>query len=252
MKKIIKHNTGVRHAVISYKSVISEKGAELEALGVTAMANYGGLVGLDSKFKDCDVLHVLFCPFVNPASIEWQARVFWGEDEKKLVFDRDEITGVYSDERVNRIFENMVTAELEQAVGRARLVRSAKTVILYSSLEIPSVSHRDSTRLIDDTDFGKAGWDLSKLDDVISKREALEQAGIDAVKNADVKETMSKTGVKKSKAYAVTKEARGQKKAVRDARILELYAGGMSQRSIAKEVGVSRGAVIKVIYRAKF
>ena len=252
VKKIIKHNTGVRHAVISYKAVIEEKGAELEALGVTAMANYGGLVGLDSKFKDCDVLHVLFCPFVNPASIEWQARVFWGEDEKKLVFDRDEITGVYSDERVNRIFENMVTAELEQAVGRARLVRSAKTVILYSSLEIPSVSHRDSTRLIDDTDFGKAGWDLSKLDDVTLAREGLEQAELDAVKNEAVKETMSKTGVKKSKAYAVTKEARGHKKQQRDDWILELYNSGESHKAIATAVGVSTKTVQRVLAKAKF
>ena len=252
VKKLIKNNGEARHAVISYKAVIEEKRHELEDMGVTALANFGGLVGLDARFKDCDVLHVLFCPFVHPDDIEWQARVFWGEDEKKLVFDRDEKTGVYSDERVQKIFENMVTAELEQAVGRARLVRFPKTVILYTSLDVPSINLRAGKRLWDDSDLGKAGWDLSKLDDVITKREGLERRAIDAVKAGDVDRVGETAGVKKRQAYNLTKETRSLKKAERDARILELYAGGMSQRDIAKEVGVSRGTVATVIDKSDF
>ena len=64
----------------------------------------------------------------------------------------------------------------------------------------------------------------------------------------DVDRVMETAGVKKGQAYNLTKAVRKEKKAQRDARILELYsAGGMSQRDIAKEVGVSRGTVSRVL-----
>ena len=62
--------------LITYKALLKEKADELEGV---AVANYGGLVGLDTHFKDVEVLHVLFSPEVPATELEWQAKTLFGD-----------------------------------------------------------------------------------------------------------------------------------------------------------------------------
>ena len=74
----IERTPELKHACISYKSVLEWGKFELSELQVVT-ANYGGLVGLDTDFRDVDVLWVLFSPEVKPLDIEWRAKMLvWG------------------------------------------------------------------------------------------------------------------------------------------------------------------------------
>ena len=80
---------------------------------------------------------------------------------------------MYRDPRLQKIWENTVIGEFIQAIGRARLVRKARTVIILTSHFIPGITNRDETQLFDEADWDIAGG-LDKLDETIAKRAEFE------------------------------------------------------------------------------
>ena len=70
-----------------------------------------------------------------------------------------------------------------QASGRAGLVKNPSTVVLRTSLELPSVSHRDQTHQFDEVDWMNADGNLDTLPGIIEAREAAEA---DAFEDGDI------------------------------------------------------------------
>ena len=234
-----------RHGIISYKQVLEWIAPEIDELEIQAVANFGGLVGLDTNFENVDTLWVLFAPEVPPSELEWNARMVFGNDTERLSFDRGE-DGHWVDARVQQVFDACVIAELVQAVGRGRLVLYAKRVVVVSALALPGITER--AVLFDETDWEVAGG-LANLASVVADREAaeLEVSG-------DVRAYAEATGVSKRWAYKRTEKPRKQSKAERDAEIVRLHREGQKQADIVSHISkhfgkINQGTVSRVIQK---
>ncbi|MYG00520.1 hypothetical protein F4212_15500, partial [Candidatus Poribacteria bacterium] len=178
----IRNTPNTKHAIITYKQILEWKQKE-EASdfdthdNIIATAHYGGLVGLDTEFQNADVLWILFAPEIPSHTIIWNAKLFYGNDETPLDYERDD-KDVYKDKRLRRIWKYAVISELIQAIGRARLVRSAKTIMIFTSHYIPTITDRPETQLFDEADFEIAG-SIANLGNAIKKREAAKKKAQD-------------------------------------------------------------------------
>lgn len=240
-----------KHAIITYKSVIEEKKQTLEKHDVV-YAHFGGLTGLDTRFKDVDYLHILFSPERPPTALEWDAKMIYGSDTDILSFDRDE-AGNWVDERVQSVYDNGVIAELIQAIGRARLVLFGKKVFLWCSHYLPTITDRDQTHLFTERDFelwtdtSTDALSTDTLENIIAERHT-----------ATPKQVAEQEGVSERTAYRRTKQKRKQKKQdtkERNEEILRLHQQGHKQsdivRHISKHYGkISKQSVSKIINKS--
>ena len=219
--------------LITYKALLEEKALEVE--GITT-ANFGGLVGLDTHFKDVEVLHLLFSPELPPSAVDFKVKALFGNDTEPLCFDRDE-NGHSIDTRLQQCYDDGVISELQQAFGRGRAVSRLVLIVIWCSHYLPGITDRPQTRLFDETDWEVAGG-VRNLASVVADREGAELAG-------DVNAYAEATGQSQRTAYRQTAQARKQSQAERDAellqRILELKDKGFSDSKIATELGISRG-----------
>ena len=218
--------------LISYKALLEEKASELDSIQT---ANFGGLVGLDTHFKDVDVLHVLFSPEVPPSAVELKAKMLFGNDTEPLCYERD-AEGQYQDERLQQCYADGVISELQQAIGRGRLVSRPVTVIVWCSHSLPGITDREQTLLFDEVDWQAAEGDFEKLQENIAMRE-----------NGDVHAYVETTGQSERTAYRQTQTAKKQTKAERNAEIRRRYAGGETQQAIADDLGIGQATVNRVV-----
>ena len=167
----VKANPQRPHALISYKWVIDTHASELEEAGIIT-GHFWGLVGLDTHFRrDTDTpifLHILGAPEVPPYETEHRYQLLYGDRETPPNFTRNDTTGEYHDKDVQAVYEAGVKSELMQAIGRAGLVKNPSTVILRTSHDLPSVSHRDQTNHWDHVDWAAADNNLDTLREVIA------------------------------------------------------------------------------------
>ena len=224
------------------KTTFSQFGAGVKT------ANFGGLVGLDTHFKDVDVLHILFSPEVPPSAVEFKAKALFGDDTEPLCYDRDE-DGHYIDTRLQACYADGVISELQQAIGRGRLVSKPIKVVVWCSHFLPGITDREQTLLFDEVDWQvSAEGDIEKLAAVVKAREAAEQHG-------DVQDYAKATGQSERTAYRRTEKARKASKADTDAELLRLIlerkAEGIGERKIATELGISYGKVRSLLKNNK-
>ena len=253
----IARTPATQHAIITYKLLFewkqNEETSDLSELdNITATAHYGNLVGLDTDFQDADTLWILFAPEIPHHEIQWRAKLFFGDDTEPLNYDRDE-NGVYRDKRLQKVWENAVIAELIQAIGRARLVRKARTVIILTSHFIPGITDRNETRLFDEADWEIAG-SIEGLDTAITNREAAEQRAAALTADNTIADFQEIYGCSYEYARLLWHKAGGSDaKAEMDIALYEqiqaLKAEKMSDSKIAKCLGISRGKLQSFLRR---
>ena len=214
--------------LITYKALL---GASSFGEGVTT-ANFGGLVGLDTHFEGVEVLHILFSPELPLTEVEFKAKMLFGDDTEPLSFDRD-ADGHYIDTRLQACYSDGVISELQQAIGRGRLVSKPVTVVIWCSHYLPGITDRKQTTLFDELDWHEADGDIEKLGAVVATREEAEQ-------NGDVQAYAEATGQSERTARRQTEDARQQSKSDRNAEIVSRYAGGAgeTQQEIADALGI--------------
>ena len=245
----IKAHPNDKHAVFSYKTVIKEKQSELDAFGVVT-AHFGDVAGLDTAFVGVKYFHILFCPFVDPFSVESLAKQLFGNDQNPLDRDaegslRRSEDGRYTDERVQLCHDTLVDGELRQAVGRARLNLYPNTVILWTSRELEGISHREETVLFDEMDWQRSENKLEKLHAIVSKRESAEL-------NGDVQALVDTIGVSERTAYRQTQERRQKSKAERDAEVFRRFDAGETQQQIKDALGIGLATVNRILKQRSF
>ena len=242
----IKLNSNETHAVLSYKNVIADKQDELDALGVRT-AHFGNLAGLDDAFEGVKNFHILFCPFVKPFDVDFLCKQLFGNEETPLKRDANgnlerNDHGGYADDRAQQVNDALVTGELLQAIGRARLNLYPNRVFLWTSLFIDGVSNRDETTLFDEVDWQTADSEIEKLRDTVKTRE-----------NGEVKALAETTGQSERTARRQTQETRTQSKAERDAEIYRrYYNSGESKKGIAANMKIGRATVARVLSKSDF
>lgn len=222
---------GSTHAVITYKSVIDEKQADIEQHNLIT-AHFGGLTGLDELFKEIDYLHILFSPQRPPFALEWDAKMIYGADAEILSFDRDD-AGEFTDKRVQSVYDAGAIAELIQAIGRGRLVNFGKKVFLWCSHYLPTITDRDQTHLFTERDI--AQWDdanTETLESIIASRE-----------NRTPAEIAAEEGIKTRQAYYRTEATRKQTKTEKKAKAQQMRESGHTPQQIAEALGVSKRTI---------
>lgn len=237
----------LNHGIITYKDVLEWAHVDLKELTITATANFGGLVGLDTDFQNVDVLWVVFAPEIPPYETEWRAKILFGNDDITLDMSRDPITGVFVDERMQQIYDAGVQAELIQAVGRARLNRLPHTVVILSAHYLPGITDRPQTYLFDETDFEVAEG-LEQLTEVVQAREKAENdRDNNPPHNKSIADFQVSHGVTRQWANVLWKRAGGEEQKIK--LILKLRENGLSLRQIAKKVGISKDSVNNILKR---
>jgi len=225
--------------LITYKALLENKETELDANLPTA--NFGGLVGLDTHFKDVDVLHVLFSPEIPPSVVEFKSKMLFGNDTEPLCYDRDE-NGHYIDTRLQACYADGVIDELLQGSGRGRAVSRPVIIVIWCSHYLEGITDREQTLLFDEVDWQEADGDIEKLAEVVKAREAAEQ-------NGDVQAYAEATGQSERTGRRHTQETRQQTKAERNAEIHRRYAGGAgeTQQEIADALKIGLTTVNRVL-----
>lgn len=225
-----------KHAIITYKILLDWARLDIEELGITT-ANFGGVVGLDTEFKDIDVLWVVFAPELPPHETEWRTKMLFGNDTSPLSFERTD--GQYSDKRVQQVYDCGITAELTQAVGRVRLNRRTAKVVIITGHHIPHVTDRPQTILYDEMDWEQSGG-LDNLTDVVKARET-----------RTISEIAEQENISERAAYYATKEQRKQEKNGRDADIVRRLDAGEKQKNVAADFGLSVKQIRRIYQKSK-
>lgn len=228
--------------LITYKALLEDRASELENIPT---ANFGGLVGLDTHFKDVEVLHILFSPELPPSAVEMKAKLMFGNESEPLCFERD-ANGHYIDTRLQTCYDDGVIVEELQAIGRGRLVSRFVRIVVWCSHYLPGVTDHSQCFLFDEVDWERADGDIEKLQAVIQTREEAEMSG-------DVKAYAKATGQSERTAYRQRAKTQKQSKADKDAELLskaeKMRHKGASQRGTAKALGISLGKLQSLLNR---
>ena len=258
----IANTPDTQHAIITYKQVLewkrNEEASDLtEFDNIVATAHYGNLVGLDTEFQDADTLWILFSPEIphgnelSENEIAWRAKMFFGDDTAPLNYERDAETGMYRDPRLQKIWENAVIGELIQAIGRARLVRKARTVIILTSHFIPGITNRDETQLFDEADWEIAGG-LDGLDDTIAKRQEFEARAAALTAEDTIEDFQDVYGCSYEYARQLWhkvggKDATDKENAERISRLRKMQDAGLSLRKMSQATGIPKSTIDRIL-----
>ena len=243
----IQKTSHLNHGIITYKDVLDWAHVDIKELTITATANFGGLVGLDTEFQNVDVLWVVFAPEIPPYETEWRAKILFGNDDLTLDMSRDPVTGAFVDERMQQIYDAGVQAELIQAVGRARLNRLPHTVVILSAHYLPGITNRPETYLFDEIDFEVAEG-LERLPEVVQAREKAENDRDNNPSNdKSIADFQVDHGCSNRHARRLWKSTGCEEEKIKF--ILKLQNEGFSLRQIAEKVGMSKDSVDRTLKR---
>ena len=235
---------------IGHKTVVEHHTDDIDA----ATGHFGGLIGLNEHFyRDEDdgiELHILGTPNVGQDALETACKLLIGMTDEPLDFTRND-DGTFNDPNVQTVADAIVQDEITQAVGRGGLVKNPSKVVIWSSYDLPSITHREQTILFDENDWELAGGNLDALPEIVAERQVYEKELAEAIDKGDVDQVADLKNVSKGHARKLTQEPRqkntANKNAERDAKIVELHQQGVSQRKIKDETGFSLGTISRVL-----
>jgi hypothetical protein len=129
---------------------------------------------LEAVFEAAEVIWIIGTPFWESGIIWRQSQILFGNDRAPLSYETEMEPIRCKDERLQYVYEQMVTGLLADIVGRAGLNRLAgKKVVLVSSMALPDITDRPETLLFDWEDFEVAGG-LHRLEETIRTRQRFE------------------------------------------------------------------------------
>ena len=170
----IERDPSVKHGIITYAPLIDQIGHVADKQNVCLLTRFKNLYNLDAAFEAAEVVWIVGTPYWDTGVIWHQAQLIFGNDEEPLCYDADTEFQHYKDERVQRIYTQIVAGLITDTIGRVGLNRwDNKKVVLISSLDIPDITDRPETLLFDWEDFEIAGG-LDTLTETIATRERFE------------------------------------------------------------------------------
>ena len=243
-------NSDRKCGFIAHKAIADNHTADIDA----ATGHFGGLVGLNEHFHrnedDGIDLHILGTPNVGQEALETACKLLMGMTDQPLDFTRNN-DGTFNDPNVQTVTDAIVQDEMTQSVGRGGLVKNPSKAVIWSSYDLPSITHRGQTILFDENDWELAGGNLDALPEIVAEREKTEKALAEAIEKGDVEQVADLKNVSKGHARKLTQEPRqkntANKNAERDAMVIELHEQGKPQREIVAKTGVSAGTVSRIL-----
>ena len=204
-----------------------------------------------NNYQDCDIVFI-FHYEPNHHEIQAAAKHIYRNAETPLDFTRDKQTvsvngvsfekNVYTDERVQAIYNRECRARLMQSAMRLRPNIHEGKIIVFLTAEPVDIPLTPTPFTPQDAKHFTGDWTAFKetLDSIAT-----------AQTQGDVKAYAEATGESERTAYRQTAEKRKQTKAERNAEIKRRYAGGdgETQEQIAYALGVNVATVNRVLNR---
>ena len=249
---ISKHARAGKRVLVVGRRWLLDKAIASEMKPVTENAdieilNYGAVRGLNA-YSDFDYVF-LFLPSPGRSELERVASALYRSEFDNLDFinRRDGVVKrggfelkmpVYCDERVQKIFEQLIEDNLYQAAARLRpILGEGKTIVLLTAFPVPGLTDRDDTVFF-------SFEDASAVTDI---RDVRPRESIDTrlARGGQVKEIAAERGIS---TQAIYKRKGPQDKSERDARIGDLISAdpNISSREIARRTGIPRATVNRV------
>ena len=129
---------------------------------------------LQTAFEAADVIWIVGAPERPPGLIWRRAQILFGNDDKPFSYETKAGSNIYTDERVQSIYEQEAISILTEVIESVQLNHNTgKKVVLLTGLRLPNITDRSETLLFDWEDFLVAGG-LEKLPEVIATRQRFE------------------------------------------------------------------------------
>ena len=170
----IERDPNVKHAIITYQGIIPYLEDFSEKENVCLVSAFNETRSFESTLKEVDVLWVVGTPYWAQGIIWHRSQILFGNDEIPLSYKKEDEFDVYSDERVQSVYEQNVVNYLTEIIGYTGLdIGDNRKVVLITSFPLTGITDRPETLLFDWADFEVAG-SLDKLSEVIATREQFE------------------------------------------------------------------------------
>ena len=211
IREEIERDPNVKHAIITYKSVVERLDDVAEKENVCFVTDFKSVNELTDIFREAQVVWIVGTPQWQPRVVWRRAQILFGNDEEPLSYEQEVETHRYTDERVQSVSDQEIVRVLTRIVLRAGLDRwTDKKVVLISSLVLPSITDRPETSLFDWEDFEIAGG-LDKLPEVIATRERFEAERANLTAESSREEVERILGCSSRQANRMLKKLRGGK-----------------------------------------
>ena len=207
----IEGDPNVKHAIITHQSVIPYLEDFSAKENVCLVSVFNETRKLASTLKAADVLWIVGAPYWAEGIIWHRSQILFGNDEVPLSYEKKDESDVYSDERLQSVYEQNVVNHLTEIIRYARLdIGDKRKVVLITSFPLPGITDKPEVLLFDWTDFEIAG-SLDKLPEVIATRERFEAERAELTADSSREEVERVLGCSSRQANRVLKKFRGGK-----------------------------------------
>jgi hypothetical protein len=205
----IERDPTVKHAIITYQKMMPYVADFSEKENVCLVSAFNETRGFASTLKAADVLWIVGAPYWAESIIWHRSRILFGNDEMPLSYEKEDESDVYSDERVQSVYEQNVVNALTEIIGYAGLdIGEHRKVVLITSVPLPGITDTPEALLFDWTDFEIAG-SLDKLPEVIATREQFEAEHAKLTADSSREEVERVLGCSSRQANRILKKFRG-------------------------------------------
>ncbi len=235
--------------IINYHDLIKSKPAhyeDLRSIFETTDAYDKRINALRPIFEAADVVWIVGTPYWPPKFIWEQAKILFGNQAEPLNYNLTMNPYQFEDERIQELYQQNAIGTLAQIVRIVGFDKASdKTLVLNTTLPIPSVTEAPETQLFDWEDFEIAGG-LDELPTTIRIREEheAEYANMDASWKRKRVEYL--LGVSKAQANRILMRLRGRKldRVPFHAQIFDLLSNGEKTTSeILESIQGNPGAI---------
>ena len=205
----IERDPNIEHAIITYDGITPHLRSLAEKANVCLVADFYALNRFASTLEAADVLWIVGTPYWSQGDIWRRSQLLFGNDDIPLSYKKEDDLDVYSDARVQSVYEQHIVNHLTEIIGHAGLKLGAdRKVVLITSFPLPGITDRPETLLFDWADFEIAG-NLDTLPEVIATRERFEAERTALTADSSREEVERVLGCSSRQANRILKKFRG-------------------------------------------
>ena len=205
----IERDPNVKHAIITDQGVIPYLADFSAKANVCLVSAFNETRGFESTLKAADVVWIVGAPYWAESIVWHRSQILFGNDALPLAYGKKDESDVYSDERVQSVYEQNVVNQLTEIIGDAGLDSGThRKVVLITSFSLPGITDKPEVLLFDWADFEVAG-SLDKLPEAIATRERFEAERAELTADSSREEVERVLGCSSRQANRVLKKLRG-------------------------------------------
>ncbi len=178
----IEKDQNIFHTIITYGGALKQIKELVKTENVTFFKNtdknfiYHLLVeqNFQQAIEKSQVVWIVGSPEPSKGNVWRQVQTLYGNDKTPLHYEKDAGSGLYKDERLQHVYQQMIVNSIKFIIDSIKLDQIAnKTIVIVSGVNIPNITNRPETVLFDWEDFEVAS-ELNTLPETIAIRERFE------------------------------------------------------------------------------